>query len=104
MTSSRRNFLKGATLASAPFILPSRIWAAETKPNDKPNIAFVGLGIQARGLLGNFLNQDVTVVAICDVDKTRREDGVKRVDDFSTRAILIRERRAIVKPMPISVR
>jgi predicted dehydrogenase len=82
MTTSRRSFLKGATLASAPFILPSKIWAQAVKPNDKPNIAFVGLGIQARGLLGNFLNQDVTVVAICDVDKTRREDGVKRVDAF----------------------
>jgi len=82
MTFSRRNFLKGASLAGAPFILPSTIWSAETKPSDKLNMAFIGMGIQARGLLGNFLHQDVNVVAICDVDKTRREDGVKRVDDF----------------------
>lgn len=82
MTTSRRNFLKGASLASAPFILPSTIWAQATKPNDKPGMAFIGIGIQARGLLDNFLQQDVNVVAICDVDKTRREDGVKRVDDF----------------------
>jgi hypothetical protein len=77
MTTSRRNFLKGASLATAPFILPSTIWAQATKPNDKPGMAFIGIGIQARGLLGNFLHQDVNVVAICDVDKTRREDGVK---------------------------
>ncbi len=82
MIASRRNFLKGASLAGAPFILPARIWAAETKPNDKPGMAFIGMGIQARGLLGNFLHQDVNVVAICDVDTTRREDGAKRVDDF----------------------
>jgi predicted dehydrogenase len=82
MTTSRRSFLKGVSLASAPFILPSKIWAQATQPNDKPNMAFIGLGIQARGLLGNFLNQDVNVVAICDVDTTRREDGVKRVDTF----------------------
>lgn len=85
MRSSRRNFLKGASLAGAPFILPSGIWAASTKPNDKLNMAFIGMGIQARGLLGSFLNQDVTVLAICDVDKTRREDGVKRVDEFYKR-------------------
>jgi predicted dehydrogenase len=84
MSTTRRNFLKQASLAGAPFILPSRIWAADTKPNDKPGMAFIGLGIQSRGLLGNFLHQDVNVVAMCDVDTTRREDGVKRVDTFYT--------------------
>jgi predicted dehydrogenase len=82
MTTSRRTFLKRASLAGVPFILPSRIWAADTQPNDKPGMAFIGLGIQARGLLSNFLHQDVTVVAMCDVDTTRREDGVRRVDEF----------------------
>ena len=35
MHTSRRSFLKraAASAAVAPFILPSRIWAAETKPN-----------------------------------------------------------------------
>ncbi|MFO7937554.1 MAG: Gfo/Idh/MocA family oxidoreductase [Kiritimatiellia bacterium] len=80
--SSRRNFLKGVSIAGAPLILPSHIWAAATKANDRPGMAFIGMGIQARGLLRNFLHQDVNVLAVCDVDKTRREDGVKRVDDF----------------------
>ncbi|MDR2849340.1 MAG: Gfo/Idh/MocA family oxidoreductase [Verrucomicrobiota bacterium] len=82
MTTSRRSFLKAAAFAGAPLILPSRVWAADTQPSDKLNIAFIGLGIQARGLLGNFLHQDVQVVAICDVDATRRDDSVKRVDAF----------------------
>ncbi len=82
MRSSRRSFLKGASLAGAPFILPSTIWAAATKPNDKLSMAIIGMGIQSRGLLNNFIHQDLTVVAICDVDKTRREDGVRRVNDF----------------------
>ncbi len=82
MTTSRRNFLKSASCASVPFILPSHIWAGAAKPNDLPSMAFIGLGIQSRGLLANFLQQDVKVVAMCDVDQTRREDGVKRVDDF----------------------
>ena len=85
MTTSRRSFLKGAALVSAPVLFSGCTMPAVVKikgPNEKLNMAFIGLGIQGRGLLGNFLNQDVTVVAICDVDKTRREDGVKRVDDF----------------------
>lgn len=82
MKATRRNFLKGATLAGAPLILPARVWSAAVKPNDKPGMAFIGFGIQCRGLLSNFLHQEVNVVAICDVDTTRREDGVRRVEAF----------------------
>ena len=83
MSVSRRSFVKRATAASFPFILPTRIWAADVAPNDKLGMAFIGLGIQGRGLLDNFLRQsEVNVVAICDVDRTRREDGVQRVDNF----------------------
>jgi len=45
-------------------------------------MGFIGLGIQARGLLANFLGQETNVLAICDVDTTRRNDAVKRVDDY----------------------
>ncbi len=85
MKTTRRNFLRATAYGSAPFILPSGIWSAESKPNDKPGMAFIGLGIQSRGLLGNFLHQDVNVVAMCDVDTTRREDGVRRVNEFYTK-------------------
>ncbi len=81
---NRRNFLKGATLAGAPFILPSNIWAAETKPNDRPTLGCIGMGKQMNGLLGNFLHQDVQVLAVCDVDTTRREAGKKKVIDYYT--------------------
>jgi predicted dehydrogenase len=40
------------------------------------------MGIQSRGLLGGFLGQGTQVVAVCDVDTTRREDARKRVDEF----------------------
>jgi len=82
MHLNRRNFLKGATLASAPFILPSHIWSADVKPNDRPGMGFIGMGKQSRGLLSNFLYQDVQVLAVCDVDTTRREDARKKVDEF----------------------
>jgi len=82
LNTNRRNFLQGAALAGMPFILPSHIWAAETKPNSRPTIGFIGMGKQSRGLLNNFLNQDVRVLAVCDVDTTRREDARKKVDEF----------------------
>ena len=84
MNMNRRNFLKGATLAGAPLILPSHIWAAETPPNSRPGIGFIGMGKQMGGLLGNFLHQDVQCLAVCDVDTTRREAGKKKIDDFYT--------------------
>jgi predicted dehydrogenase len=79
MTTSRRSFLKTAAVAgAAPFILPSKIWAADTKPGDTITMGFVGLGKQSRGLLGNFLGQPgVKVLAVCDVDTTRRENALQ---------------------------
>ena len=78
---TRRSFIKGAAAASvAPLILPSSVWASETKPNDKIVMGFIGMGRQNSGLLNNFLNQKNTqVVAVCDVDTTRRETAQKRV-------------------------
>ena len=84
MRSSRRSFLKqaAASAVAIPFILPSRTWAAETKPNSKLSMGFIGMGTQNGGLLGGFLGQDTKVLAVCDVDTTRRDAAKKRVDDF----------------------
>jgi predicted dehydrogenase len=84
MPVTRRSFLKRAagSAAVASFVLPSSIWAAPTKPNSRLTMGFVGMGTQNRGLLGGFLGQDTQVLAVCDVDTTRREDAKKRVDDF----------------------
>jgi predicted dehydrogenase len=82
---TRRRFLQStaAATAVAPFILPSRIWAAETKPNDRLALGFIGMGTQNRGLMGGFLNKKETqTLAVCDVDTTRRENAKKIVDDF----------------------
>lgn len=86
MKTSRRTFLKQAgILSAAPFILPSRIWAAETKPNDRIVMAFIGMGKQSQGLLGAFLqHQRCTVAAVCDVDTTRRVDAQNRVNKYYT--------------------
>jgi predicted dehydrogenase len=64
-------------------LLPSRIWAAETSPNSRINLGFIGCGIQSRGLLNGFLKQPGTqTVAVCDVDTNRRENHKKLTEDF----------------------
>ncbi|HDP34119.1 MAG TPA: Gfo/Idh/MocA family oxidoreductase [Candidatus Hydrogenedentes bacterium] len=86
MSISRRSFLKNAAAASAaPFILPSAVWSADRSPNDRLVMGFIGTGKQSRGLLGAFLNHRVCqVVAVCDVDTTRRTDAQQRVNEFYT--------------------
>jgi predicted dehydrogenase len=85
---NRRQFLKLTSAASftAPPLLSS-MWAApgQKGPNDRITLGFIGTGTQGRGLLNNFLNQpDTQVLAVCDVDTTRREHHRKVVDEFYT--------------------
>lgn len=77
---TRRGFLAATSGIAAPFILPSRIWSATTGANSKITLGFVGLGKQGRGLLKGFLGRETQVVAVCDVDATRREDAKKIVE------------------------
>jgi len=79
---TRRRFLKGigATSAIAPFLLTSEVWSASTPPGDRLTMGFIGMGTQSRGLLRGFLGLDTRVLAVCDVDTTRRNDGKQTVD------------------------
>ena len=81
--SSRRKFLKSSALATAPFILPSHIWAAKTKPNDKLVMGFIGMGKQNGGLLRNFMGQGIQAVAVCDVDTNRRKNAQNIVNNHN---------------------
>ena len=79
--SSRRRFLQstGAAVA-APFILPSKVWSAEVKPNDRITMGFIGMGKQNRGLLNRFMgDKRVQAVAVCEVDTNRREAAKEQV-------------------------
>ncbi|MGV3772874.1 MAG: Gfo/Idh/MocA family protein [Verrucomicrobiales bacterium] len=82
-TFSRRRFAQSLAIASAaPFILPSRIWSAETPPNDKITLGFIGMGTQNRGLLNGFINRpEVQVAAVCEVDGARLANAQKIVQD-----------------------
>jgi len=81
--ATRRSFLKQAAIAAAasPFILPTRLWSADTKPSSRLTMGFIGMGTQSRGLLSGFLSSQTTVLAVCDVDTNRRNDAKKKVDD-----------------------
>ena len=79
-TSKRRKFLKSTAVASAPFILPSSIWGAKVKPNDRVVMGFIGMGKQNNGLLNNFIGQGIQAVAVCDVDTNRRKNAEKIVN------------------------
>jgi predicted dehydrogenase len=83
---TRRDFLRTTSvLAAAPWLLPSRLWAAEAnaQPNARIVMGFIGTGYQSQHLMNGFLHSDeVQVVAACDVDTTRRDDAKKRAEDF----------------------
>ena len=86
--TSRRSFLR-TTLAAgiAPMFLPGRIWSAEVKPNDRLSIGLIGNGKMNSGHLGDWLKRaDTQVVAVCDVDTTRRENAKKTAETHYAKA------------------
>jgi predicted dehydrogenase len=84
---SRRRFLQAASTVAvaAPFLLPSRLWAAAggAKPSERIRLGFIGLGTQNRGHLRGFLaNKETQVLAVCDVDTDRREDARTTANNY----------------------
>ena len=81
---TRRSFLKNTALAgSALCALPNLLRGAEVAPSEQITLGFVGMGTQNRGLLGGFLRHSATrVVAVCDVDSTRRENAKKITENY----------------------
>jgi len=82
MNINRRGFILGSTAAAAlAGCSTSKVGVRELKPGERRTVAMIGTGIQGRFLRDEFLRQkNVRVVAICDVDKTRREDSAAAVD------------------------
>ena len=84
ITQPRRSFLKTAGLAGAalgfPTIIPSRVLGADA-PSNKIHVVQIGCGRIARGMdIPGVLRHDATrMVAVCDVDTTRREGAKKSV-------------------------
>jgi predicted dehydrogenase len=81
---SRRAFVATAAAAAVPLIVPRSALGDEKKPgaNGRLTLGCIGMGTMMRGHLGHFLGQkEVQIVAVCDVDKTRRENAKKTVED-----------------------
>jgi len=83
MQRTRRNFIKtvAVPLLAAPFILPS--CKRSTLSGDRLTMGFIGMGKQGTYLLSKFMNQ-TQVLAVCDVDTTRRKNAQQIVNNFYT--------------------
>ena len=82
-SATRRSFLRTSSLlVAAPLILPRRLRAAGTSPNGRITLGCIGTGRMMRMHFDSLLaRDDIQVVAVCDVDTTRREQARRRVDD-----------------------
>ncbi|MBP8912258.1 MAG: Gfo/Idh/MocA family oxidoreductase [Phycisphaerae bacterium] len=85
---TRRRFLTGAAMASgtvaAPWIVPSQVWAAQgnSAPSGRINVGLIGHGCMGRGHLSRLAgDREIQVLAVCDVDRTRRDEGKRRVEE-----------------------
>lgn len=89
-TLSRRQFVRrlglgGAALA-APLVVPARLFAA-AGPNGRIRVAQIGCGRIARGhdMPGVFESGLADIVALCDVDAKRLQEGKVLVEEFYTK-------------------
>ena len=87
-STSRRQFLKtagalAAGVAAGPFILPRSVFG-QNAPSNRINLAFIGVGRQARGanIPGFIVLPDVQVVAVCDVDSWRLAEAKQQVESY----------------------
>src|ERR1051325_9483896 len=83
---SRRQFIQRAAAVAMPAIVPASVLGREQgdkPPSERITIGVIGVEYQARGHL-NFLvrHPDVKVLAVCDVDTTRRENAKKIAEDW----------------------
>lgn len=87
-TLTRRRFLNLGGSAAAIALAPCQVWAGSAAaPNDKINIAGIGVGGMGAGDIRSVARGN-NIVALCDVDERRAGDtfkqfpGAKRYQDF----------------------
>jgi len=79
---TRRRFMQwGAAAASAPLVLPARLFGADA-PSEKITVGFFGMGFHGRDWnLARYLEfEDARVLAVCDVDRNRVVEAKRIVD------------------------
>ncbi|WP_322609446.1 Gfo/Idh/MocA family protein [Pontiella agarivorans] len=87
-TISRKNFLRtsamGAAAVAAPTVIPSSAmgFSGFTAPSNRLAFGFVGFGLIVQGHFRGILDRkDCQVLAVCDVDRKKRETARDRVND-----------------------
>ena len=83
---TRRHFVAAsAATIGAPWFVPRHVLGGngQVGPHDKINVGLIGIGkMMHDSHLPHLVKMpEVKVVAVCDVDTTRRESGKKRVDE-----------------------
>ena len=86
---TRRQFL-GRTAAlsgiiATPWIIPSSAKSEDSSvsPSKRIAVGLIGKGLMGSGHLNRLIgDQDIQVMAVCDVDRKRREEGKKRVEQI----------------------
>ncbi len=88
MSSTRRTFLKRSAMGTigafaVPDVIPSYLLGNKA-PGNRINVAIIGIGRQTVSPnIPQFLKSDnAQIVAVCDVDSWRLENGKKQVNDF----------------------
>lgn len=81
---TRRTFVKaGATAVAGPYIVPSWVLAAgkQTTPSNTLTMGLIGLGSMGMRHVKGFLQEDdLRIIAVCDVDAGRRRSAVEEVN------------------------
>ncbi len=87
--SDRRTFLRKSILSSAaisiPWIIPANALgrrSGQIAPSEKITLGIIGIGPRCRKVVKNMMtHSDVQIVAIADVQESRRQAGKKIIDD-----------------------
>ena len=77
---SRRNFLRTTALAGFPLLLPARLLGASA-PSNRIGLGLIGAGGRGTADMDSGLDSpEAHVLAVCDVDRARRDKAKARVD------------------------
>lgn len=80
---TRRGFIGSAAALAVPHVIRSSALGADgaTAPGNRITVGLIGRGCMGRGHLARLVgDRDVQVLAVCDVDRPRREEGREAVD------------------------
>jgi len=87
VSNSRRKFIKNAAILSvAPYIVPSSVFG-KNAPSNRIHVAAIGTGRISRihDLPGVWRHDFAQVMAVCDLDANRAEEGKKLVNEYYTK-------------------